>query len=137
MAEQLVHAIAEYLAAAGIGLTEGTNLTSSLMPDTSDDSALMVTVYEDGGAGPEMTFGANTVARYGRVRIVVRHKTHDTARNMLTEVFNKLNGARGTSLGGMDLLWCIADGEAKTRPRDGRARYLVEQSYNVTFRKAA
>lgn len=79
-----------YLAAAGLGLTFGTNLFASLLPD-SPDSCVML--WEYGAEEPVDTMGAATlpIMEIERFQVVTRDPDYQAAKSTAHGIWKALN----------------------------------------------
>ncbi len=87
---ELLDDIVAYLAAAGIGLTAGTNLFAGKLPATAPDPCVIC--YETKGAPPLETFGNDDLPQVDRPRlqVVARAADYVSARTKLWDCFKKL-----------------------------------------------
>ena len=96
--------VANYLAAAGLGLTVGTNLFHVRLTDSAPDAA--VGLAEMTGPGDAGTFGDSLSAsafEQSRLVIIVRGSRDgaSTARTLAGSVYDKLHRLGPTTLGGV------------------------------------
>jgi hypothetical protein len=133
----LLDAISTYLAAAGIGLTEGTNLFKSDMPDTPD---LSVAIYEWGGQHNEKVFipGPGTaILERPSFQILVRGNranvvsgVYAAARALAEAIYLKLDGYKGT-LSGVEYKWIECAGNPYSIKTDENQRPHIGADYDV------
>jgi len=130
----LAHALLVHLETQGVG-TQGMDLFSNDIPPEPDP---LISVIEDDGGAPELTFGSTRgayVARKQNVMILARSADHNTARQAMDAVFAELTKLAGITAEGLDLLWAAPLGEIKSRAKDKEDRYAFTQRYNVMYRK--
>lgn len=95
--------IVDYLAAAGIGLTTGTNIFKVPVPETTA-AAQVVSVIEYGGRpairamGPSIGAPVAEVSRF-QVAVIDQLNNYESARAMIESIYKKLDWLSNTTLG--------------------------------------
>lgn len=135
--------IGTYLAAAGIGLTQGTNLFVSLMPDLP---SACVAIIETGGMPPVMTLtGTSGVeSKLDRPTFQVRSRAdvdgYVAGQTLMQTIYGKLQGVTETKINGasFQLFHLIA---ALQPPvylgRDAKERHEWSQNYSCFLENGA
>lgn len=82
---------------SSLGLTLGTDLFYSRMPDENNGEADVVAVYDSPGAGPMLAQTKGySVYNYAAVNIRVRNTDYDTGYDLMRDIMVYLHGYSGT-----------------------------------------
>ncbi|HXK30834.1 MAG TPA: minor capsid protein [Candidatus Binatia bacterium] len=119
--------LGDYLSTGGLGLTSGTNLFLGTWPDAPDTACA---IYETGGFFPIHTMSAsagNAAVERPRVQITTRAVKYQTARQLMHNVFQRLDGVSNQTIGSTRYLSIVAVSSPAAMGTDasGRARFVV------------
>jgi len=123
----LLDDLCDRLSTGSIGLTSGTNLFAGALPDQPDTAAA---IYETGGFFPVHTMASGpgqAVAERPRVQIVTRALTYRSARQLMQNVFNTLDGLSAVTINSTRYLHVSAVSSPAAMGQDeaGRPRCVV------------
>lgn len=100
--------ISDFLTTGSIGLTTGTNLWLGKLPEAP---AIGAALYETGGTSAIHAFSTgpgNAVVERPRVQVVVRHTDYATGRQMMHNIWKRLDGAGDFTVNSTRYLWISA-----------------------------
>ena len=123
----LLDDMGDYLSTGGLGLTTGTNLFLGTLPDSPDTAAA---VYETGGFFPIHAMSAsagNAAVERPRIQIVTRAAKYQTARQLMHNIFTRLDGLGDTTINSTRYLHMTAVSSPAAIGTDpsGRARMVL------------
>ena len=131
----ILDAIAAHLAAAGLGLTEGTNLFKSILPDSPD---ACVAIFETPGRASTKAFGTTIQFENARFQILARSSreslvsgAYSTARSLADSIYVKLDGAGNLTLSGIKYLYIEALQTPFQLERDENHRAIICCNYET------
>ena len=123
--------LSDFLSTGGLGLTTGTNLFLGTLPDSPDRSAA---IYETGGFFPVHAMSAsagNAVVERPRVQIVTRATTYQGARQLMHNIFQRLDGVNNQTLGSTRYLSILAVSSPAAMGTDASGRARIVQNFDV------
>jgi hypothetical protein len=123
----LLDDLGDWMSTGSIGLTTGTNLFLGTLPDAPDTAAA---VYETGGFFPihAMASGpGSALVERPRVQVVTRALKYQTARQLMHNIFQRLDGLSSRTIGGSRYLHITAVSSPAAMGTDasGRARCVT------------
>ena len=133
MATTMLEASGDYLASKGHG-TLGTSLVLAVMPEAPDT---MVTVYENSGNSPTMTFGSAPWAyEHPAIQIICRAPRGDypTARDKAVAIRTLLASVTEQTISGINVMRISASGGILPMGEDSNLRPMVSINVDVTVR---
>lgn len=120
-----------YLSGAAIGLTSGTNLFASVMPDAPDRAC---GVYEAGGYSPihamSGSAGSALVER-PRVQVITRAGNYQAARQLAQNVFQSLDGLTNAVINNTNYLLLSAVASPAAMGLDSTGRHRIVINFDV------
>lgn len=123
----------DYLSTGGIGLTTGTNLfVGPTAPDAPDRAAILT---ETGGFFPIHAMAGSAgqaVAERPRVQVVTRAPTYQGARQLIHNVFQRLDGAGNLTINTTRYLHMTAVSSPAPMGLDGSGRHRCVVNFDVT-----
>lgn len=104
----ILNDVGDYLSTGGIGLTTGTNLWLGKMPDLP---AISTALYETGGISAVHAFASasgQAVVERPRFQVVVRHTDYASGRQLIHNIWKRLDGAGDFTINSTRYLWIEA-----------------------------
>jgi hypothetical protein len=81
--------VVDVLEDEGLGLIFGTNLFVGFEPKTPSNT---VTIFDTGGAGPQLTFDRSEKYEYSKIQIRVRNIKYDEGWELINNIKDSLHG---------------------------------------------
>ena len=112
-------------------LVAGTNLFYGRLPDAPDTCAA---IFETGGAGPDDTFGANTVPVFSnpRVQVVARAAAYTDASTLADDIWTQLTKVANESLSGSAYQRVTPVQSPFPLDRDNQDRAVIACNYQIS-----
>ena len=109
---------------SSLGLTFAGDLFIGFEPKRPDNT---VTIFDTGGAGPQLTFDRSEKYEYTNVQIRVRDNSYETAWERINDIKNTLHGRAHETWNGTyySLVKCSSDIAFLDWDNERRARFVV------------
>ena len=112
-------------------MTTGTNLFLGTLPDAPDTAAAL---YETGGFFPIHTMSGsagNAVAERPRIQAVTRALKYQAARQLMHNIFKRLDGANNFTINGTRYLQITAVSSPAAMGTDGSGRARCVTNFDI------
>ncbi len=127
----LLDDVGDYLSTGGLGLTSGTNLFLGMLPDKPEQAC---GIYETGGFFPIHAMAAsagNAVVERPRIQIVTRSATYQGARQLMHNIYKRLDGLRDVTINSTRYLYMQAVSSPAQMGLDGSGRPRIVLNVDI------